>query len=413
MLRLRRRGNGDGIARDSRYSRYSSRQLGFESLEGRRLMAVGTSLDSATGNLSITGDSAPDDIEIVGTALAGELRVSGRNGTLVNGVPNGSATVPGVTGSLIVQLNGGNDVITVDNVYLAGSLSITTGDGDDTIHLAARHPVSPALDLTIGPGPGNDLITQQNYGVLVGRDNIMLIVGGNDNVQLVGASARGRIIINGGDGNDTLLGVGVTATTQMLLAGGHGANAISLLNSSAHSLQVSTHYDGTIAGSVGDNTIYLDTIFVQTEMRVTAHANAPAAADSPVTSISVLRSIAAAVFVEGGYGENRVTIYGNQINGPAYEVTPGVGPTITPRIEYQGLDLGPTAPVDRIDMNYNLTERVSIATSRGDDMLSLVGNRFTISTTLDGGEGQNFWSELGNVLGTLTVRDFTAGPPPN
>jgi hypothetical protein len=238
----------------------------------------------------------------------------------------------------------------------------------------------------------------------------MLIVGGNDNVQLVGASARGRIIVNGGDGNDTLLGTGVTATGQMLLAGEHGANGISLVNSSAHSLQVTTHYDGTIAGSLGDNTIYLDTVFVQTEMRVTVHANAPNAGDSPVTSISILRSIATAVFVEGGYGEHRVTIYGNQITGPAYEATPG-GPTITPRIEYQGLDSGPTGPRDLIEMSYNITQRVSMLTSRGDDTLSLVGNNFSISTLLDGGEGQNFWSELGNVLGTLTVMNFTSRPP--
>jgi hypothetical protein len=374
-------------------------------------MAVITSLATGTGNLTISGDDAADDIQIVGTTRAGELRVTGRNGTLVNGVENGSASIPGVRGSLIVRLNGGNDRVTVDNVYLAGSISITTNEGDDIVHLAARHPVSPAVDLTVSPGPGNDLITQQNYGVLVGRDNIMLIVGGHDNVQLVGASARGRIIVNGGDGNDTLLGTGVTATGQMLLAGEHGANGISLVNSSAHSLQVATHYDGVITGSVGDNTIYLDTVFVQTEMRVTVHANAPAAADSPLTSISILRSIAAAVFVAGGYGEHRVTIYGNQITGPAYEVTPGVGPTITPRIEYQGLDSGPTGPRDLIEMSYNITQRVSIATSRGDDTLSLVGNSFSISTTLDGGEGQNFWSELGNVLGTLTVRNFTAGPP--
>jgi hypothetical protein len=376
-------------------------------------MAVGTSLFG--GTLTITGEDSADVIAIEGTAEPGRIVVRGGvasdgSVTLVDG--RSSVSIPGVTGSVVVRLNGGNDVATADNLYLAGSLSITTGDGDDTVHLAGRHPVSPAVDLTISPGPGNDLVTQQNYGVLVGRDNIMLIVGGNDNVQLVGASARGRIIANGGDGNDTLLGMGVTATSQMVLAGAHGANAISLVNSSAHSLQVSTQYDGNIAASLGNNTIYLDTVFVQTEMRVSALANAPAAGHVPLTTISVLRSIATAVFIDGGYGENRVTIYGNQITGPVYEVTPGAGPAITPRIEYQGLDTGPLAPVDLIQVNYNITERVSLATSRGDDRLSLVGNRFTIATTLDGGEGNNVWSELGNVFGTLTVRNFITGPPP-
>jgi hypothetical protein len=402
MMRWQRSGMG-GIARKQ------GRRLAFERLENRQLMAVGTSL--VNGTLTITGDDTADNIEIVGTSRAGELRVTGRGGTVVNNEENGSVTIFPVTGSLIVQLFDGNDVVAVDNVYLAGSLSITTGDGNDTVHLAGRHPVSPAVDLTVSPGQGDDLVTQQNYGVLVGRDNIMLIVSGHDSVQLVGASARGRIIANGGDGNDTLLGTGVTATGQMVLAGSHGSNGISLVNSSAHSLQVSTQYDGNIPGSLGDNTIYLDTVFVQTEMRVSAHANAPAEGDSPLTTISILRSIATAVFVEGGYGQNRVTIYSNQISGPAYELAPGLG-TITPRIEYKGFDSGPVGPRDNIEMNYNLTERVSIATSRGDDSLFLTGNRFSISTTLDGGEGNNVWSELGNVFGTLTVRNFTAGPPP-
>jgi hypothetical protein len=401
-MRLRQGSGLGGIAR------YQGRRLAFEHLENRQLMAVGVSLFE--GTLTITGEDDAENIEIVGTSQAGELRVTGRGGTVVNDEENGSVTIRGVIGSLIVRLNGGNDVVAVDNVYLRESLSITTGDGNDTVHLAGRHPVSPALDLTVSPGPGDDLVTQQNYGVLVGRDNIMLIVGGNDSVQLVGASARGRIIVNGGDGNDTLLGTGVTATGQMVLAGAHGANGISLVNSSAHSLQVSTQYDGNITGSLGDNSIYLDTVFVQTEMRVSVFANVPAAGVSPRTTISVLRSIATAVFIDGGYGENRVTIYGNQVNGPVYEVAPGLG-TITPRIEYMGFDFGPLGPLDNIELNYNLTERVTIVTSRGDDSLSLVGNRFSISTTLDGGEGNNVWSELGNVLGTLAVRNFTAGPP--
>ena len=60
-----------------------------------------------------------------------------------------------------------------------------------------------------------------------------------------------------------------------------------------------------------------------------------------------------------------MTIYGNQVNGPAYEVAPGLG-TITPQIEYTGFDFGPLGPPDDIELNYNLTERVTILTGRGD-----------------------------------------------
>jgi hypothetical protein len=92
------------------------RRLSFERFENRRLMAVTTSL--ANGTLTITGDDAADDIAIVGTANAGELTITGRNGTMVNGVPGGSITLSGVSDSLNVSLHGGDDALSLDNVFI-------------------------------------------------------------------------------------------------------------------------------------------------------------------------------------------------------------------------------------------------------------------------------------------------------
>ena len=107
------------------------RRLLFERLESRYLMAAGASLFN--GVLSISSDEAGDDLAIVGAAIPGELRVIGRNGTTVNGVANATLAFFPVTSNLIVQMAGGNDVLSVDNAYINGSISILTGPGDDTI----------------------------------------------------------------------------------------------------------------------------------------------------------------------------------------------------------------------------------------------------------------------------------------
>jgi hypothetical protein len=350
--------------------RRGQRRLTFERLENRHLMAAGASLFN--GVLTISSDEAGDDLAILGTGNPGELQVIGRNGATLNGVANATLTFFPVTSNVIVQMTGGDDVLSIDNAYIAGSFTILTGAGDDTIHVAANQPVSPAVDLVIGSGTGNDLVTQQNYGVFVGRDNVIITDTGNDDVQLVGASAAGRILVQGVDGTDSLLGVGLTSVGSMVFHGGIGPNSIAVLFSSAQSLLVLSSNNDVDIGDGANNNIYLDTNFVRTEMRVSA-GNTDVG--FPTTSITINSSIATAVFIEGGYGVNQVTIYGNRIDGPAYESGSVGNPPITPRIEYVGYGFGADGSPDTIAMSYNITEMVSIATSRGDDSLSLRGEK--------------------------------------
>jgi hypothetical protein len=91
-----------------RPKRFTTKRMGIEHLEDRRLMAVTTALNC--GTLTITGDAAADDIAVVGTANPGEIAVTGRNGTTINGTPNGSVTIPGVTGDLELNLGDGDNI---------------------------------------------------------------------------------------------------------------------------------------------------------------------------------------------------------------------------------------------------------------------------------------------------------------
>jgi hypothetical protein len=242
------------------------RGFGFEALESRALMAVTTSL--VNGTLTITGDAAADDIAVVGTENPGELTITGRNGTVVNDVENGSATISGVTGNLVVETMSGDDTLSLDNVFIAASIAITTDEGDDVVTLGAHAPVSPAVLLNIDTGAGDDQVYELNYAVFVGYAHSIRLGPGDDWATVIGASAAGgsygrtsglpSISVIGQAGSDSILAIGLTASLGLQIDGNQGSNSLALLNSSADSISVisANDADDEIPGSV---TIYLDT----------------------------------------------------------------------------------------------------------------------------------------------------------
>jgi hypothetical protein len=419
-MRRNSRGNRrrDGMA---------ERHLSFERLEHRQLLAVTTSLDR--GTLTITGDDAADDIAIVGTSNPGELIVTGRNGTVVNGVANGSTTafpvfLPAAAfiqpDALKVNLGDGNDSVTIDSAYIAGSININTADGDDTVTLAEHGEVSPTGDLRIDTGAGNDVVAELNYSVFVPRGNLILLGDGHDFATLIGASAVGQIWpyaystpaiwVEGGAGNDSILGVGVTATLNALFSGGYGANSLALLNSSGRALHVTTLHDPETQISPGANTIYLDTNYASD---ITVGTFLPA----PLTglrnnSVSVFRSLCTVLYVQLGYGHSEVNLYGNSVTLGAYNANPTGEPVIVApalRISsYANILSEPTAnaATATVTMSYNAAIEAIVDLTNGNDSLSVTGNFVRTKTSLNGGLGRNTIREWYNHWGSLTATHF-------
>src|SRR5688500_16176442 len=253
-----------------RYKRRgASRARTFERLESRQLMAVSTALRG--GWLTITGDTANDNIAIVGTANPGEFVVFGRDGTTVNGIANGNVTIPGVTGNLTVRLNGGDDVLSMDSVFVARIIHIDTGDGNDAVAVGARSVVSSAGNLTINTDAGNDQVAELSYAVFVGGAHAVDLGAGDDTATLVGVSAVGgthgalhnappvpSISVRGRDGNDSLLAIGVTARLELRLDGEEGSNSVALLTSAADLISVTTT----------SGNLYLDTNYSVTHVAI-------------------------------------------------------------------------------------------------------------------------------------------------
>jgi hypothetical protein len=226
-------------------------------------MAVTTALNS--GTLNITGDADADDIAIVGTANPGEITVTGRNGTPVNGVANGSTTISGVTANAIASFGDGDDVVNLDNVFLAGNLEILMQAGHDRLTLGATGVVSTGGHCILNAGVGNDVIRAEDYHVFtVGLLSVQ--VGSDyDSVALIGASSISAISVQkvaGGPGLDAFLR-GVTSAGYITVNAGADANSVAILTSAA-SAQIS------ITAFGGKNTFYLDTNYAGAYLQIDA-----------------------------------------------------------------------------------------------------------------------------------------------
>ncbi len=204
----------------------------FEQLESRRLMAVTTSL--VGGILTVTGDAANDDIAIVGTSNPGELTLTGRNGTLVNGVPDGSTTIPGVSSDLRINLGDGANVLAIDNAYINGAITITSGAAADLVTLGEFQPVSPRNNLTINTAGGDDIVRLgvTRYTVFLAGNATINVGEGNNQAALYGASSIRSTSITAGAGDDSIYVYGFNASDGGLsLLGDAGNNSLAVIAS--------------------------------------------------------------------------------------------------------------------------------------------------------------------------------------
>ena len=368
-------------AAHSRRSAKPRRRRGFEQFEPRRMMAVTTALSS--GSLTVTGDAAGDDIAIVGTANPGEFTVTGRNGTTVNGTPDGSVTIPGVRFGMLVDLGDGQNVLNVDNVYLASSLLVTTGAADDSITLGASGVVSTLGDMAIVMGAGNDVLREENYNVLINGDHVVNTGDGADAVTAVGASTNAGYYIGLGTGDNSFLGNGITATALFqILAGplpqqspGPAGNSIAVFSSAAYQFLLGV-------GEAGTHHIYIDAIYAQFGSVIrTAEVNPFA------VSVTMSRSLGGPLLVVGGSSDDRISLIGNLFP----------------------VEIGTGDGTDTVDLQYNvLPQYLRVHLGNGNDTLTPTGNWAPEPSfvSFDGGPGGNRLELNSNLFPQFSTINF-------
>jgi hypothetical protein len=143
---------------------------------------------SDNGDLVVIGDDNPNAVAIDGTGVAGGYVIEGTSGTNVffNGQLQGGAfIVAGATGNILVDLNGGDDTLGINNVNV-DVLDIDMDAGADIVGLGAFE----AFAGLAGGGPVLPTGPEVNNGALIDNDVANNTIGHFEIDALAGGESR-------------------------------------------------------------------------------------------------------------------------------------------------------------------------------------------------------------------------------
>lgn len=231
-------------------SRSCSPRVRYESLENRQLLAGDVAVFHAADNiLYVRGDAASNQIEIRGTD-SGAIVVEGLNGTRINGqsrmrLANNGNTLNG----LRVRLEGGDDLLFVEELRIRQTAVVQGGAGSDTIGF---DEVRLGQDLTIMGEGGDDAVALDEVSL---RNLVVMGDDGNDLIGLDEVDVRGTTTIRGGVGNDRLAIDESLHRGAVFISGDDGSDFIGLDQSTIRGTTV-------IDTGAGNDTLYLDDTIV-------------------------------------------------------------------------------------------------------------------------------------------------------
>jgi hypothetical protein len=154
----------------------------FERLESRYALAGNvTAVVDGSGNLLINGDALGNGIHFTEVStgkfdLTGFF-AGGADTTINGGAPNNTVHLTGVTGSVTIRGNNGDDQIRIPYFNFGGWFIVNTGDGDDYVELGDHiGNISTAKQsflvgvLSIRTGKGSDTVSEKFINVIGNQD---------------------------------------------------------------------------------------------------------------------------------------------------------------------------------------------------------------------------------------------------
>jgi hypothetical protein len=172
-------------------TRRPRRLLWLEPLEGRETPAAivsavftGSVLTLTGLDSSVAGDS-DQSLAISGT-VAGSVSVTAGPNTLFQGTAATTLNFTGVRG-VVLDLRTGNDVVSLDNLNLAGGVTAMLGPGDDQISFLGSNTIGGAVTINAGAG---DLGVTFDTGTGATTIGSLSVIGwgGRDSFGIAGAS---------------------------------------------------------------------------------------------------------------------------------------------------------------------------------------------------------------------------------
>ncbi len=345
-----------------------------QSLEKRTLLAGNAIVSFSGGNLSVTGDGLDNTIEV--TAAGGNVIVRGLNNTTINGSTTAFIAVSNSTA-------------------IPGSVSIGTGDGNDTVMFSRN--VSVGGLTTVDGGAGNDSIGSTGAtfqgGVQIhgrrGNDSISLsnttVAGllwiktktGDDIVSLDGVTVNGRLKIKSGKGNDNVVLNNVTVSDKTSIHTEANNDIVAVRNSTLNGhVKIRTRQNEDMVVLEGNT------------FRSTTHINTGRNIDNVL--IRQVNTFTGRLSVNGGDGQENRGLNGDAIEVSTTSVTTG-GRSFR---RHELTTVPPTTVTALVD---NATTGVFALADAADKVFSDLLNASSQAMTIDTSENETVTS-TGNVL---------------
>ncbi len=328
-----------------------SRNLRFENLERRIVLAGNVTVNVAAGVLTIAGDTANNEISVTQGAAADSFIVTGNAGTTINNAA--AVTTTGVTGNIVINMSNGDDQVILLGITTPSNLQVD-GDGDGT------------------PGPA------QNDTVYVGVDPL-------------NANAIGAVTVNG------TLAIGEMSTVVIDSTHVTGATTIGQGPTTAANnlLDIAdSTFDSTV-GITGGNVI--SNYAFDRVSTLSTTLNAGTAADTLNITDSSFGTVAGTAFslTLGGGGDTLQRFEGNTVNGDM-SITGAAGTDV--------VNIG-TAPTAGNLITGSLTVALGAGTKTIHQALTTVDKNETITGTTGANNGStvSIVSSTIGVAGALVV----------
>jgi PKD repeat protein len=310
-----------------------------------------TGVTLVNGTLTVEGDDSDNVITITGIGVG--------TGVFEVVTQHGKQTVSGITGGITVDLDGGNDSLTMNNVYVAGAIDIQTGDGDDTVVLGNDDVVTSGGELRVDLGAGDDrldgkrLYIGSHQFIQGGDGNDALIFDGFLSPQFtLGTSAAGNVAWSGGSGNDTVHVIYAFVVGAWVVDLGAGDDAVAVYGSAVSG-------DIIVMGGSGTDGFNIDTNFFDANLRIEGNDGSD--------SVLLANGLGTEVALIQTHGQGDKVTVGNQT---AFQLHVDTG-----------------AGEDEVNVTSSAMDRFFALLGDSNDALTFRGNRFRSTVDLDGSAG--------------------------
>jgi VCBS repeat-containing protein len=250
-------------SRRKRVSRILLQQLqgAIEQLEDRTLLSGNVLVSlSSSGALTIRGDQSANNISIQQTASGVQVSSSDGGATEINGGA-GPFTASSSVNSISVALRGGDNMLQIGDpsgeaLDITGKLTITATSGDNTISIANMQ-VGKSVSISVGRG---------NNSIVIGSTSSTGTGDPLSDVNLGSVSISGNLTVSAGNGSDTVAVVNVSVDGKTSLGVGSGDDDVSLMSSDSATISKSLVVSGgagadqvLVTGYTVDGNVMIDT----------------------------------------------------------------------------------------------------------------------------------------------------------